>query len=60
MQTTVSGKQGILPALPSALHMESGIMGKRRLSDRNDRADIFNRFRLALFLFRDIFQIKCA
>jgi len=58
MQTPVSGKQGILRALPSALHLGSGIVGKRRLPDRNDRADFSNRFRLALFLFRDIFQVK--
>ena len=58
MQTPVYGKQGILPALPRAVHLESGILGKRRLSDRDDRADFFNRFRLAVFLFRGIFQIK--
>lgn len=38
--------------------MESGIVGKRRLSARDARADFLNNFRLAVFLFRDIFQIK--
>jgi len=58
MQTPVYGRQGILPALPRTLHMESGIMGKRRLSARDDRADFLNNFRLAVFLFRGIFQIE--
>lgn len=58
MQTTVSGKQGILPALSRALHLESGIMGKRRLSDSDDYADFINNFRLALFLFRFFLPLK--
>ena len=60
MQTTVSGKQGNLPELPCSVHLESGISGKRRLSAGDDRADFSNYFRLAIFLFRNIFQIRCS
>jgi len=58
LQTPVSGKQGILPALPCALHMESGIMGERRLSAGDDSADFLGRFLLAVSLVRDFFQVS--
>jgi hypothetical protein len=58
MQAPVSGKQGILPALPCALHMESGIMDKRRLPAGDGSANFHGRFSLAVFLFRDFFQIR--
>ncbi len=57
MQTPVSGKQGILPELPRAIHLESGIVGKRRLSGCDDSADLCDYFCLAIFLFRSFFQI---
>jgi len=56
LQTPVSGKQGILPELSRALHLESGILGKRRLSVGDDSADFYGFIRLALFLFRDFFR----
>ena len=46
MQTTFFGGQGILPEMPAALHLESGILGKRRLSDRDDSSAA----RLAVFI----------
>jgi hypothetical protein len=58
MQTSVSGKQKNLPELRRALHMESGIMGKRRLSDDDDPADFYDSLHLALFLFRIFFQVR--
>jgi hypothetical protein len=58
MQTPVYGKQGILPALSRALHLESGILGKRRLFVGDDRTDFYTGFSMAGFLFRDIFQIN--
>ncbi len=57
MQTPFYGKQGILPALSRALHLESGIVGKRRPSAGDDYADFLNNFRLAFILFRGYFQI---
>jgi hypothetical protein len=36
MQATFFGGQGILPEMPAALHLESGILGKCRLSDGDD------------------------
>lgn len=36
MQASVFGKQGILPKMSAALHLESGILGKCRLSFADD------------------------
>ena len=59
MQTTLFGGQGILPEMPAALHLESGILGKCRLSDGDDcfaaRLDIFI---LVFLLCRDFYEIN--
>ena len=54
MQTPFSGKRGILPALPRAIHVESGIVGKRRLPDGNDcHPAFFNDFVLDVYVSRN-------
>jgi hypothetical protein len=57
MQASVYGNGEILPALPRALHLESGILGKCRLSFGNDSSAIFDDFLLAFSFSRSIFQI---
>ncbi len=52
MQTSVSGKQRILPEMSRALHLESGIVGKRRLSFADDAVSaIVSAVFLAVFLY---------
>jgi hypothetical protein len=58
LQTPVHGKQGILPELPRALHMESGILDKPRLPAGDDPADLRRHFSMDFLLFRDCFQIN--
>jgi hypothetical protein len=50
MQASVYDKPGILPALSRALHLESGILGKRRLSFNDDSAAVFDDSLLAVFV----------
>ena len=57
MQASVYGKRRILPALSRALRLESGILGKRRLSNRNDSAGFHRNFLLDFSFSRSIFQI---
>jgi len=54
MQTPLSGKSGILPALPRALHLESGILGKSGLSVADDSAAFCDDFVL-VFSFSRLF-----
>ena len=58
MQTSLSGKQGVLPALSRALHMESGVLDKFRLSFTDDFAALRNDFVMAVFLFRLFYKIR--
>ncbi len=59
MQTPFSGKSGILPELPRALHLESGIVGKYGLSDGNGCGPAFSdAFVLDVFLSRRFYQIN--
>jgi hypothetical protein len=59
MQTPVSGGKGFLPALPAALRVESGIVGKYGLSFNDDRRAAFcDDFVLAVFLFRIFYEIE--
>jgi hypothetical protein len=58
VQTPLSGKSGILPALPSALHLESGIVGKSGLSPADDSAAFFDDFILDVFISRIFYKIS--
>ena len=58
MQASFSGKTRILPEMPRALHLESGIVGKHGLSGHNDRpAAGFDDFILAVFIFGIVYQV---
>ena len=57
MQASVYGKRGILPALSRALHLESGILGKYRLSFADDFTVVFDDFLLAIFISWSFHQI---
>ncbi len=57
MQASVYGKPGILPALPGALHLESGILGKCGLSDDDDSAAVPADFLLVVFVSRCFYEI---
>ncbi len=59
MQASVYGKRRVLPALSHALHLESGILGKRRLPGGNDSTAVFNDFLLAVFVSRIFYQVVC-
>jgi hypothetical protein len=50
MQASLYGKRRILSALPGALHLESGILGKLGLSPGDDSADVFSDFFLVIFV----------
>jgi hypothetical protein len=58
MQASVYGKPGILPALSRALHLESGIMGKCRLSFGDDSPAVFADFLLVVFISRIFYQVN--
>lgn len=58
MQASVYGGQRILPELPGAIHLESGIIGERRLSAGDDRAARSDDFTLGFLIFRVFVQIK--
>jgi hypothetical protein len=58
LQAPVSGREAILPALSRAIHLESGIVGKCRLSAGDDRAAFFNDFILAAFLFWNFYAMR--
>ncbi len=58
VQASVYDTQGILPALPRALHLESGILDKRRVSFGDDSAAVFDDFLLAVFIFRISFPMR--
>jgi hypothetical protein len=47
-----------MPALPRTLHLESRILGKRRLSFGDGRAAFFDDFILAVFSFRTFYAMK--
>jgi hypothetical protein len=58
MQTPVYGAQRILSALPGALHLESGILGKRRLFGGDGVAAFRDDFLLAVSFFRFFVQMN--
>jgi hypothetical protein len=58
MQASVYGAQRILFALPRALHLESGILGERRLFAGDDSAAFPDDFLLAVSLFRFFVQMR--
>ena len=58
MQASVYDKPRILSALPRTLHLESGIVGKSRLSCADDCAAFFDAFILAVYLFGISFRMK--
>ncbi len=58
MQASVYGAQRILPILPRALYLESGILGERRLFGGDGSAAFFNDFLLAVSLFRFFVQMR--
>lgn len=58
LQTTVSGGKGILRALPVAIHVESRIVVKRRLSFGDGRAAFADASLLVFLLFRFLFTLK--
>jgi hypothetical protein len=60
MQASFYGKPGILPALSRAIHLESGILGKRRLSFNDDSTAVFDDFLLVVFISRSFFQIDTS
>jgi hypothetical protein len=58
LQATVSCRKGILLALPAALRLESGIVGKRWLSFGDGRAAFSDAFILVLFLSRLFYPLN--
>ncbi len=58
MQASVYGASGILPALSRTLHLESGIVGERRLSAGDDCAASDNNSALGIFIFPVFIQVK--
>jgi hypothetical protein len=57
MQASVFDAEGILPALSRAIHLEPGILGKRRLSVGDDSAAVCYDFFLDVFLFGNYFSV---
>jgi len=56
MQTSVYGKQGILPALPRTIHVESGVKNEYGLPFNDDRrAAVSNDFVLDVYVYGNIF-----
>jgi hypothetical protein len=55
VQASVYGAQRVLPELPRALHLESGIVGERRLFGGDGSTAFLNDFLLAVSLFRIFF-----
>jgi hypothetical protein len=58
VQAPVYGIQGILPELPRALYMESGVLGKRRLFAGDDFAARPDDFILVFLFFRNFISVK--
>jgi hypothetical protein len=58
MQTSFSGKQGILPELSRTIHLESGIVGKSGLSPADDSADFSDDFILDVFIYGLFYKIS--
>jgi hypothetical protein len=58
LQAPFPGKKGILPELPRAFDMESGILGERRLPGGDDSTDFYASFFLADLLFRDFLSLN--
>jgi hypothetical protein len=57
VQTPLSGNQGILPALPRALHLESGKLRQSGLPAGDDPAAFSADFILAVFVFGDFYTV---
>jgi hypothetical protein len=57
MQASVYGKHGVLSTLSRALRLESGILGKYRLSFADDFTVVFDDFLLAIFISWSFHQI---